>query len=37
MKGVDFGDDAAIDKFAREVWEAFMKENGEENSGDTEE
>lgn len=36
-KGVDLSDDTAIEKFAHEVWEAFMKENGEENSDDADE
>lgn len=37
LQGVDFNDDTAIEEFAREVWERFIKENGEENSDDTEE
>lgn len=37
IEGVDLSDDTAIEQFAHEVWEVFMKENGEENSGDTEE
>lgn len=30
LQGVDFNDDTAIEEFAREVWERFIKENGEE-------
>ena len=36
-EGVDFSDDSAVEEFAREVWEAFMKANGEEINDTTEE
>ena len=36
-EGVDFSDDSAIEEFARTVWEAFMKANGEENNDTTKE
>ena len=35
--GVDLSNDAEIDEFARRVWEAFMKANGEENNDTTKE
>lgn len=36
-EGVDFSDDSAVEDFARNVWEAFMNANGEENNDTAEE
>lgn len=36
-EGVDFSDDSTVEEFAREVWEGFMKANGEEINDTAEE
>ena len=36
-EGVDFSNDAEIEEFARRVWDAFMKANGEEKNDTTKE